>query len=529
MRTLVINLTRFGDLLQSQPVIAGLKAQGHEVGLVCLENFMGATALLPGMDAVFGLPGHRFLAGLDDNWRTGLERLWRWSADQVAGFGAEQVVNLTSTLPARLLTRLLATAEPPLGFCLDEFGFGGNSSPWASFLVAATSRRGCSPFNLVDEFCEVAETPRQGRRFSLAGPDAGTTASVDALLAGAAPPEARGLVAVQLGASDDIRRWPVGHFAALAEALWERRGLCPVLLGTEAEQPLGERFRQACKAPSVDLMGRTGLAELAAVLGRCELLVTNDTGTMHLAAGLGRPVCAIFLATAQPWDTGPYLEGSLSLEPNLPCHPCDFSERCPHGRACRAHIPAHEVLGYVERRLETGSWGRHQGPEPGAARAWEARHGQDHFMDLVSLSGHEHDDRTRWVRMQRWFYRHFLDRRPPDPWPADALVPGGETLAEARKVLDAAQAQLTLLVQQARVLAQMPREAMKAKFMGNWQRLQALWAGSSAFNVLGLLWMEQSQQAAGDLAGMTALAGRYLELVTAWRTSLDNPNGTQFE
>lgn len=522
MRTLVINLTRFGDLLQSQPVIAGLKAQGHEVGLVCLENFRAATALLPGVDAVFGLPGHKFLSAMESDWRAGLDRLQRW-VQEPASFGADQVVNLTSTLPARLLTRLLdpSHAGPPVGFSLDEFGFGSNSSAWASFLVAATSRRGCSPFNLVDEFCEVAGTPRRGRAFGLGAPDSRAMDAVRAMLGEAAPPDTKGLLAVQLGASNDIRRWPVARFAALAEALWQRRGLCPVLLGTKAEQELGARFRRACKAPVVDVMGRTGLDQLAAVLSSCEMLVTNDTGTMHLAAGLGRPVCAMFLATAQPWDTGPYQVGALSLEPDLPCHPCDFSRRCPHGHACRAHVPAEEVLGYLERRLETGSWGRFEGPESPAARAWEAVVGPDCFMDLSSLSGHEDADRTRWVRMQRWFYRRFLDLEAAAPWPADAPIPGGPVLEEGRKVLQAAQAQLTLLVQQANVLAMAPRESVKAKFMGNWQRLQALWAGSSAFNVLGLLWMEQSQQAAGDLAGMTTLAGRWLELVSAWRSSLE--------
>ena len=527
MRILVINLTRFGDLLQTQPVVAGLAVQGHEVGLVCLENFAGATALLPGLHTVFSLPGHRLLSGLDADWRQGLDRLRLW-CEGPAAFQAQRVVNLTATLPARLLARLLAVpGETPVGFNLDEFGFGGNSSPWASFLVAATSRRGCSPFNLVDEFCEVAGTPRPGRRFTLAVSDPGAVDAAQALLAETAIADARGLLALQLGASAEARRWPVARFAALADALWERRGLCPVLLGTESERPLGERFRAVCKAPAADLMGRTGLRELAAVLERCELLVTNDTGTMHLAAGLGRPVCAMFLATAQPWDTGPYLAGSLSLEPDLPCHPCEFSGRCPHGRACRTHIPMEEVLDYVERRLDTGAWGLHAAPDPALARAWEARHDHDHFMDLVSLSGHENSGHTRWVRMQRWFYRQFLDLESPRPWPADEPLPDGETLAEARKVLGAAQAQLTLLVQQAKVLAMAPRDSVKAKFMGNWQRLQALWAGSPAFNVLGLLWAEQSQQAAGDLDGMTALAGRYLDLVTAWCDSLRSQNGTQ--
>ena len=53
MNVLIVNLTRFGDLIQTQPVISGFKQQGHVVGVVCLSNFMSATSLLDGIDCVF--------------------------------------------------------------------------------------------------------------------------------------------------------------------------------------------------------------------------------------------------------------------------------------------------------------------------------------------------------------------------------------------------------------------------------------------------------------------------------------------
>jgi ADP-heptose:LPS heptosyltransferase len=60
MNTLVINLTRFGDLLQSQPVFTELAAMGRKTGLVCLENFAGAAGLLCHVDQIFSLPGGEF-------------------------------------------------------------------------------------------------------------------------------------------------------------------------------------------------------------------------------------------------------------------------------------------------------------------------------------------------------------------------------------------------------------------------------------------------------------------------------------
>ena len=69
MRVLIINLTRFGDVLQTQPVVHALADGGHEVGFACLDNFAEAAALLDGVQALFPLPGGRLLATLDADWR----------------------------------------------------------------------------------------------------------------------------------------------------------------------------------------------------------------------------------------------------------------------------------------------------------------------------------------------------------------------------------------------------------------------------------------------------------------------------
>ena len=126
---------------------------------------------------------------------------------------------------------------------------------------------------------------------------------------------------MQLGASEERRQWPAQYFAAVGDNLWHKRKLCPVLLGSPAERPLAEAYAQQAQGPFVDAVGKTDLTQLAALLRRSRMLFTNDTGTMHLAAGLGVSCLAIFLATAQPCDTGPYLPGCCCLEPALPCHP----------------------------------------------------------------------------------------------------------------------------------------------------------------------------------------------------------------
>ena len=500
MHTQVINLTRFGDLLQTQPVLSGLKARGGRVSLVCLDSFRGAAALLRDLDGVRALPGARLLAGLDRSWPQAVAELSAW-LDGARSDTPGRVLNLTPTLAGRLLGRAVHDGEV-LGFGIDDHGFGQYSTPWAAFLQAASAYRGCSPFNLVDLFQRVAGL--DPGEFRLREPGAEAAARAAELL-GPTP----GRVAFQLGASQDYRRWPVEAFVQAGRVLWARTGRTPVLLGTASEGHLAREFTTRADYPCTDLTGRTDLPTLAAVLARMDLLLTNDTGTMHLAAGLGVPVAAVFLATAQPFDTGPYLEGSVSLEPDMPCHPCSFGEGCPHGLACRESLDGAAVGELLASRLE----GRAFSVPPGlSGRVWQARRDGQGFMDLFSLSGHEREDRSLWIRIQRDVYRQFLDQLAGGDAPS---WPGSDS--DFRRTLEAdlqrATLMLTLVEEQGRLLALRPAAPIRSKFLVNCQNLEDFFASSPSLGVLGPLWRYQSRALSVDMAAFLSLCGRYRELM----------------
>ncbi len=310
---LVCNLTRFGDLLQSQPLMSDLHAGGRSVGLLCLENFAPATPLLRHVDQVWTFPGARFMAELDSSWQGAAADLLAFARHVRAQARPARVLNLTPTLPARLLSRLLAPRpEETLGFGLDAEGFGANTGLWATFLGVATRQRLNAPFNIADMFRMTAQPLPGGagaaapgdRRFALREPPAEALAWADSFLAAGEGAAASYHVAFQLGASETRRQWPPERCAALGDPLWRLAGARPVLLGAAAEAPLAAAYARAAAHPFADAVGATDIPRLAALLRRCRLLVTNDTGTMHLAAGLGVPSLAVFVATAQPWDTG---------------------------------------------------------------------------------------------------------------------------------------------------------------------------------------------------------------------------------
>lgn len=312
---------------------------------------------------------------------------------------------------------------------------------------------GCSPFNLVDLFQRVAGC--------LPGPFALRQSEPDHVLqARAMLPDAPGYVAFQLGASQDYRRWPVSAFVQVGREIWTQTGHAPVLLGTATERPLGEEFVRLAGYPCVNLMGQTGLPMLAAVLGQMKMLLTNDTGTMHLAAGLGVPVVAIFLATAQPFDTGPYLADSISLEPDLACHPCSFGQKCPYNLACRDHIRPHEVGALIARFLTAQTW---IVPDRIGARVWQASHDPDGFMNLRQLGVQTQSERWQWIQVQRLGYRQFLDHRAMQrctqfSWSCSPFA------EELRADIRRAQGKLAVVTEQARILSQGPHPMIQKNF-----------------------------------------------------------------
>ena len=119
------------------------------------------------------------------------------------------------------------------------------------------------------------------------------------------------LVGLHVGAKEEGRRWPIAHFAAVAERLVARHDARIVLTGGESERPLTEALRRAARVPLLDLAGRTDLGQFAAVIAALDLLVTNDTGASHLAAATGTRSVVLF-GPSRPAEWAP-LDGARHI------------------------------------------------------------------------------------------------------------------------------------------------------------------------------------------------------------------------
>ena len=153
------------------------------------------------------------------------------------------------------------------------------------------------------------------------------------------------------------KRWPPGRFAEVVQTVRARTGCEWKLFGVEADLPLADAILRTAGGPLTYLVGQTTLAQLIAELRTCDLLLTNDTGTMHLAAHLGVPVVALFGST-EPALTGPLGSGHRILRHHVECSPC-FLRDCPRDFRCMQAITADEAVAAIEAALSAG-----QGKEP---------------------------------------------------------------------------------------------------------------------------------------------------------------------
>jgi heptosyltransferase-1 len=181
-----------------------------------------------------------------------------------------------------------------------------------------------------------------------------TARDVQRLLEEQGVPASKALVVLVPGTIWETKHWTIEGFAAVARQFLND-GFAVALAGTKRDQA---RCRQiAAAAPGAcDLSGKTTPAELAALIRRAEICVTNDSGAMHLAASLGTPMVGVFGPT-NPVRIGPYQRPESVVRLDLPCSPCNYRRlsQCPFDHACMKQLTSAMVVERVRRILGTAN------------------------------------------------------------------------------------------------------------------------------------------------------------------------------
>jgi lipopolysaccharide heptosyltransferase I len=165
-------------------------------------------------------------------------------------------------------------------------------------------------------------------------------------------PASKPLVVLVPGTIWETKHWTIEGFAGVARQFLQD-GFAVALAGTVRDQ---QRCRQiAAAAPGTcDLSGKTTPADLAALIRRAEVAVTNDSGSMHVAASLGKPMVSVFGPT-NPVHIGPYERPESVVRVDLPCSPCNYRRlsQCPFDHACMKQVTSAMVVERVRKILST--------------------------------------------------------------------------------------------------------------------------------------------------------------------------------
>jgi len=328
-RILLVRFSSIGDILLTTPLIRALRARHPDARIDMLTKpaFRPLLADNPHLDAVLAPEAGESLAGL---------------AARLRPAHYTHKLDLHGSLRSGLLRLLL-----PRGWT----GYSKRKLPRAILIL--THR----------DFYPAGTPPVPERYFEAARgldvrPDGGPpefglgAAAQDeagALLAGAGVSVDAPLVALAPGAAHFTKRWPVEHWRALAAEL-AGGGKRIVVVGGPEDADTARQVAEAARG-AVVAAGRLGLQGTGAMLKRSLVLVSGDTGVMHMATGVGTPVVALFGPTVEAFGFAPYRAPAEVLQRALPCRPCSRmgGPACPlgHHDCLRGLMPA-QVLSAIQ-------------------------------------------------------------------------------------------------------------------------------------------------------------------------------------
>ena len=331
----IVRATRIGDFILASPSLRALRGAlpDARITLVALPIVRDLAERCRFVDRVVAFPGYPGVAEQYFDARRAAEFFARMQGERfdlaIQLHGSGVCTNpFTLMLGARYTAGLTRPGDPP-GRLDAAFPLPDDGPESERFLA----------------FVEFLGAPATGHELELHTSSADEAAAA-ALLRTEAPP----YVGVQVGARERSKRWALDRFADAAVALRRRLGGTIVLIGGPDEHAAASRVAARAGAPTLDLTTRVSLPEMAAVIRRLRVLLTNDSAPAHMAYALGTPSVTIFGGTDPArWGPGRSARHLVAMHA-VSCRPCGYDE-CPIGNACLCGVSVEAVVALAERAM----------------------------------------------------------------------------------------------------------------------------------------------------------------------------------
>jgi ADP-heptose:LPS heptosyltransferase len=405
-RILLVNITRLGDMLQATPTIAGIKAEnpGCHISVLVEKQFEDVCRIIPNIDEVIGLDLSlvvRSIAREKDGILDAFDYVTK-VVEELRAKNFDYCLNMSSSSYTALLLSLIGIKRNG-GWTSDEMGYRIIETEWARLFATSVfhQNRQYNSLNLVDVFRASADVDSHPKNL-LINVEPAALEHCEGLLNEARFTNTGPIVAVQAGASQLKRQWSPQKFITLIKLLTEKYNARVVLTGASKERNIIDPIVAGCNSQNVlSVAGKTSIPQLAAMLKLSSVLITGDTGPMHISVAVGTPVVSMFLASAFGFETGPYSEGNIVLQPVIGCGPCNPNKPCSkpdcHDAITPelvAHLTMERIKGQILEVPTTLA-------DPQHVIVYRSAFDQFGFCDLLPINGKSDDKFLRYRQAYR--------------------------------------------------------------------------------------------------------------------------------
>ena len=339
MKILIINLTRMGDLIQTIGLVNASQKRypDSKIDILVMKGFSPIVKHFSNINEIITLNEEILNNNLANNFWEGFTELIT-VINKLNSVNYDILYNPIVSHQSSLLTFLI-NAKEKLGFQITKNREQKMTSDFIAYQLANQHKLGDYSFNLVDIFAGMVNKSWIGK--------AEVVFREKPVI-----PESR-TIGFHIGASQSNKAWNTKYYYKVITELLKLNKYRIILFGGYKEIDYKPYFDTIKHNMFQNTIGDFKLDALIEVIGKIDLMVTNDTGPMHIAVALGKPIIDISLGPVSKWETSPYNDTSLIIQANLDCHPCDFNYKCPHWNCQQAITPEYVVeciLAFVEKK-----------------------------------------------------------------------------------------------------------------------------------------------------------------------------------